>query len=270
MLTCEHATVKEGRLCAENIPASIGMRHALHCSNPKLKELAGNWLNRSSSAAPGVNQPCFNWSDTASFNVMQLARFGAYTLDVLHSGSPKVWTVTWPSNNTKLEKFFRKELIRGDPRHAPNCSHYVAHREIYVPRDVLERHEIENLKVVQNEGEMIIIFPWAYHQSYSTGPNICETTMYASDRWQVFHHEKLYRNCSHKCKAREPFDFEMKFVVPRPPRRSNFAPATASSPKRSQKTDLTVNEDEPRRPKSPTKRNRHFKWTADAWTHTDV
>ena len=46
---------------------------------------------------------------------------------------------------------------------------------------------------------MVVVFPWAYHQGYNTGPNIVEESLYASERWKTFHQKGLWVKCSRKC-----------------------------------------------------------------------
>ena len=85
---------------------------------------------------------------------------------------------------------------------------------MYVPSTTLSSWplRISHTEVVQHQGEMVIIFPWAYHQAYTSGPIITEEILYAGDRCKVFHEENLYRHCSLDCAAGQADDFDIGLV----------------------------------------------------------
>ena len=71
---------------------------------------------------------------------------------------------------------------------------------------------ISHTEVVQHQGELVIIFPWAYHQAYTSGPCITEEILYAGDRCKVFHEENLYKHCGPDCAGGQPDDFDIGLV----------------------------------------------------------
>ena len=59
---------------------------------------------------------------------------------------------------------------------------------------------------------MVITFPYAYHQAYTSRLNISEEILYASDRCRVFHREGLHQHCNPDRAAEQPDDFESDLV----------------------------------------------------------
>ena len=94
--------------------------------------------------------------------------------------------------------------VGSDTRFPPHCDQALSHHALYLPIETLQRYGIESAQVVQHQNEMIITFPFAYHQGYNTGPNISEEMTYASDRWEIFPKNNLYRRCHEKC-PRQPW-----------------------------------------------------------------
>lgn len=147
---------------------------------------------------------------------MQTNKYAAYSLNYHHSGAPRIITVTAPKHFRKLEEFMyiaqHGGTTLGRPWNPPKCSQFVKHQPMYVPHATLSLNGVEYTDVVKHQGEMVIIFPYAYHQAYASGPNITEEVLYASDRCKVFHRENLYHHCNRNCAGRQPDDFDLKLV----------------------------------------------------------
>lgn len=185
-----------------------------------MKNLMGNRFAMSSTTQYGINEPVFNVSGKpGTMFCMQIGRYAGYSMEILHRGAPKCWTVVKPSHHNRLEDRVRKLLysskMRDDPLApgVPLCSQFVRHRPVYVPQETLTKHKIDYTKIVQHQGEMIIIFPWAYHQGYDTGPSISEAMMYASDRWKVFNRQNCYQDCNSHCGETSVNHFDLGPVV---------------------------------------------------------
>lgn len=146
--------------------------------------------------------------------------FGAYLLNYLHLGAPKFWKVVRPSQHAELEQILHAVLDVPEnvvkkpdrdafcrPENPPNCDNFLKHQPLYLPEATIKKFKIECTEVVQYKGEMVIAFPYAYHQGYDTGANIAETIVYASDRWEIFLKEGLYQTCSQKCSAKKDSAF---------------------------------------------------------------
>ena len=154
-----------------------------------------------------------------------MANLGAYSLNYLHDGAPKIWTVVRPMDHQKLEELLHGYLqhsrtsliVVPRPRLPPTCDNFLEHNPLYVPRQTLKMYDIPYTEVNQHVGEMVIIFPFAYHEAWNEGPNIAESMGYASDRWMMFPRLKLLKHCNKECSAggKTP-DFDLEFVF-RPP-----------------------------------------------------
>ncbi len=215
--------------------ATPELRSALHLGNPNLERYPGNRLLASSSTQPGVNEAAFHVSGKAGLVFpLQLGRFGAYTLNYHHKGAPRRYTVVAPLAHEALEHLLYDEhQLRRSPdqdrsdkrrsipppegddnqaRKPPSCSRFVSHLPMYVPCQTLGIHGIRYTHLTQYEGEMIIIFPYAYYQGFNAGPNITEEMMYGSDRWEIFHREKLYQHCNRNCAEGKADSFDVSFI----------------------------------------------------------
>jgi len=56
------------------------------------------------------------------------------------------------------------------------------HKTCLVSPQVLEKYGIPYQKIVQEEREIIITFPYAYHQGFNHGFNIAESTNFATEK----------------------------------------------------------------------------------------
>lgn len=122
-----------------------------------------------------------------------------------------------PEHHAKVEELVYKaqnsETLNGRPEKPPACSQFVVHEPVYMPHATMSYNDIDFTEVVQHQGEMVITFPYAYHQTYVSGPNITEEMLYASDRCKVFHREDLYKRCNSDCGAEQhdPLDLNQIF-----------------------------------------------------------
>lgn len=200
-----------------------GLRQALRCGDPKLVDFSGNSLMKSKSRIRGIHSPYFYVSRTEGTPFgMHIEDFAAYSLNYLHAGAPKCWKVVAPKDHAKLEEVMHAFLnpeermlsSRTDlkPRRPPQCSQFLRHNSVYLPENLLELLNIEYTSVEQHQGEMVITFPFAYHQGYNAGPNIAEAIGYASDRWEVFIREGLYQNCQKLRCMVEPMKMDLDFA----------------------------------------------------------
>lgn len=193
------------------------LRAALNCKNPNIEDFLGNRFASSRSTQSGINMSVFHIADgPGPLSPLQTNKYAAYSLNYHHSGAPRILTVTLPEHHAKLEEFVHitqdSGNLLGRPPKPPTCSQFVAHQPMYVPHATLSFYDVNCTEVVQHQGEMVITFPYAYHQAYTSGPNITEEILYASDRCKVFHRENIYQHCTRSCAAGQPDDFDLKFV----------------------------------------------------------
>lgn len=191
----------------------------------------------------GVNTSVFHVSATDStVSGMQVVNFGAYLLNFLHDGAPRVWTIARPQEHKKFEEmlhsFLQPIIAKGKrtgmeiprPKLPPACDNFLKHKPLYIPDETLKSYDIKHTKVAQYLGEMVIAFPFAYHQVYNTGANIAESIAYATDRWKIFHANKLFKHCDQKCspEAVSP-DFDLGFIPSSPPDQAVSSPGHPDS-----------------------------------------
>lgn len=206
-----------------DLTAVDDLRQALRCADPKLVNYSGNSLMKSKSRIRGIHSPYFYVSRTEGTPFgMHIEDFAAYSLNYLHAGAPKCWKVVAPKDHAKLEEVMNVFLNPEErmlssrttlkPRRPPQCSQFLRHKSVYLPEEFLQVLNIEYTSVVQHQGEMVITFPFAYHQGYNAGPNIAEAIGYATDRWEVFIREGLYENCQKiRCMV-EPMKLDLQFA----------------------------------------------------------
>ena len=195
------------------------VRAALRCKDIGLENFAGNSLFKSQSRIPAIHSPKFQVAKTsgAVFG-LRMEEYAAYLLSVLHVGPPRRWVVVKPTHHARLEEILF-DILRGAGRSArlggnqvsdvPQCNQFIKHEALYLPKEFLDTHEIEYTLVVQHQSEMIITFPFAYHQEFDTGPNINESMLYASKHWESFTTQELHVPCSDVCPG-SPVNVEFK------------------------------------------------------------
>ena len=149
-------------------------------------------------------------------------KYAAYSVNYHHFGAPRILTVALPGHHAKLEEVMHtaqdNETLFGRPTEPPTCSQFVSHNPMYAPQATLSSYDIAHTEVVQQPGEMVIIFPYAYHQVLASGASITEEIHYASDRCDVFHRENLYQHCKGDCTSEKQDEFDLRGVFTESPR----------------------------------------------------
>jgi len=138
---------------------------------------------------PGVNTPYLYvgmWKATFSWHVEDM---DLYAVNFIHYGAPKTWYGIPPSEGHKLEQLAQKMF----PDMAKTCFNLMRHKAIMISPKLLEAHGVRVNKLVQEERNMIIAFPHAYHSGFNHGFNMAESTNFAIDRWVEY--GKRFRDC---------------------------------------------------------------------------
>ena len=193
------------------------------CRDPHIDNLLGNRFAFSTSTQAGINESVFNVaSGSGPLFPLQMNKYAAYSINYHHSGDPRIMTVTRPEHHAKLEEVLHtaqdNETLFDRPTKPPSCSQFVSHTPVYAPRATLSSHGIVTTEVVQQPGEMVINFPYAYHQVLASGPSITEDFLYASDRCKAFHQEDLYQHCTQNCTTEKQDEFDLRGVFTEYPR----------------------------------------------------
>lgn len=126
------------------------------------------------------------WKATFSWHVEDMDLYG---INFLHKGDPKTWYCVPPKYGYLLERAAR-ELF---PHVASWCSNFMRHKTCLIAPRLLVALGVPFQKMVQEERDMIIVFPYAYHAGFNHGFNIAESTNFASERW--IEYGKRHRPC---------------------------------------------------------------------------
>ena len=137
----------------------------------------------------GVNSPYLYfgmWKATFSWHVEDM---DFYAINFLHHGAPKSWYCVPPKYGHLLEKACT-ELF---PDVAKVCTNFMRHKSCLVEPKLLDAMGVPYQKVVQEERDIILVFPYAYHSGFNHGWNVAESTNFAFERWVEY--GKYYRPC---------------------------------------------------------------------------
>ena len=138
---------------------------------------------------PGVNTPYLYvgmWKATFSWHVEDM---DLYAVNFIHYGAPKTWYGIPPSEGHKLEQLAQKMF----PDMGKTCFNLMRHKAIMISPKLLEAHGVRVNKLVQEERNIIVAFPHAYHSGFNHGFNMAESTNFAIDRWVEY--GKRFRDC---------------------------------------------------------------------------
>ena len=123
------------------------------------------------------------------------AELDLYTAFLLHEDSaPVTWYCAPPSHSRRMERTVRR-LLRG---RAAGCSNVLYHGQCLVHPSLLMRGGVRVSRTVQRPGELVLVFPHAYHMSFDHGLVACESALFATERW--IEYGKRHHTCS--CQAR--------------------------------------------------------------------
>jgi jumonji domain-containing protein 2 len=137
----------------------------------------------------GVNSPYLYfgmWKTSFSWHVEDM---DLHSINYLHFGMPKTWYVVPPEYGYLMERA-TKELF---PNLASWCSSFMRHKTSLMHPKVMDQLGIPYQKVVQEERNAIIVFPYAYHSGFNHGFNCAESTNFALERW--IEYGKRARQC---------------------------------------------------------------------------
>lgn len=138
-----------------------------------------NLLDLMDTKLPGVNDAYLYaglWKATFAWH---LEDQDLYSINYLHFGAPKQW-YSIPQEDEK--KFFElmKDIYGEEFK---KCSEFLRHKTFLVSPQFLERHDIKCNKIIHNEGEFMITYPYGYHAGFNYGYNLAESVNFALDDW---------------------------------------------------------------------------------------
>uniref|UniRef100_A0A7M5TVU4 [histone H3]-trimethyl-L-lysine(9) demethylase n=1 Tax=Clytia hemisphaerica TaxID=252671 RepID=A0A7M5TVU4_9CNID len=131
----------------------------------------------------GMWKACFPWH-TEDMDL--------YSINYLHHGAPKFWYSIPPEHGKRLETL-AKGFFSGS---AQDCSEFMRHKMTLISPQILRKFSIPVNKIVHNEGEFMVTFPYGYHAGFNLGFNIAESTNFASERWIEFGKKAKHCQCN--------------------------------------------------------------------------
>src|SRR4051794_34294759 len=72
------------------------------------------------------------------------------------------------------------------------------HQNLYMSPSFLDQHSIGFAEVTQTPGDMLVLFPFAYHQGYNMGENLALASNYALESEEALY-ERDYIPCGSEC-----------------------------------------------------------------------
>ncbi|XP_018025574.2 probable lysine-specific demethylase 4B isoform X1 [Hyalella azteca] len=156
---------------------------------------------------PGINSSYLCFGSYKSLFAWQTEDMDLYSINVLHSRAPKTWYGISPEYGRQFEKL----VTRYFPEYFRACPGYLRHNLTIMSPEILKKRRIPYHKVTQEQGEIIITFPYGYHSGFNNGFNIAEATNFATTRW--IQYGKYVKQCS--CGSNAGVRFSMDTFVKR-------------------------------------------------------
>lgn len=173
--------------------ATKELRSLFSLSDLGLSGLSGNSLFKSEQQVAGIHTPYFYFASPASVFAMHMEDYAALSINFHHWGAPKRWIICCPADSEKLENLVAGML---GLKHV-TCDQFIRHASVFIPTWVLERAGIRYTMVLQEPGDMVLTFPWAYHEGWNQGLNVAEAIGYGDVSWERW--VRGYRICGKRC-----------------------------------------------------------------------
>jgi hypothetical protein len=183
--------------------ASPMLRSVLGLGNPKFKELPGNEMDLALPRVEGIHTPYLYLGNPYTMFALHQEVYCALSLNYHHAGAPKVWRITSPLDFVLVEELVKRTC--DTPPELKACSQHVRHESLFISRGAFQMHGVRSILVRQQQGEMVVTWPLAYHQGWNEGGNVCEAIAYGSTAWRncfVEATDIAYRTCGRRCQRR--------------------------------------------------------------------
>lgn len=139
-----------------------------------------NLLDVLGQKIPGVNTAYLYlgmWKATFAWHLEDV---DLYSINYIHFGAPKQWYSISQEDARRFENAMKDVW----PTDAKNCSQFLRHKTYLISPALLEQqYKIKVNKLVHNEGEFVITFPYGYHSGYNLGYNCAESVNFATESW---------------------------------------------------------------------------------------
>lgn len=143
---------------------------------------------------PGVNTAYLYLGMWKATYAWHLEDVDLYSINYIHFGAPKQWYSISQEDARRFENAMKSIW----PTDAKNCSQFLRHKTYLISPAVLQsQFNIRVNKLVHNEGEFVITFPYGYHSGYNLGYNCAESVNFATEAWLDY--GKIAKKCD--CEA---------------------------------------------------------------------
>ena len=152
-----------------------------------------NLLDVLGQKVPGVNTAYLYlgmWKATFAWHLEDV---DLYSINYIHFGAPKQWYSISQEDARKFEKV----MCDVWPTDSKNCSQFLRHKTYLISPNLLKERGITVNRLVHNEGEFVITFPYGYHSGYNLGYNCAESVNFATEAWLDY--GKIAKKCD--CEA---------------------------------------------------------------------
>lgn len=150
-----------------------------------------NVLDLMEEKIPGVNEAYLYaglWKASFSWH---LEDQDLYSINYLHFGAPKQW-YSIPQKQHQQFYALMKDIFSEDYK---QCHEFLRHKTFLASPQFLAKHGIICNKIVHNQGEFMITYPYGYHAGFNYGYNLAESVNFALDDWFPFAEK------THKCEC---------------------------------------------------------------------
>lgn len=150
-----------------------------------------NVLDLMEEKIPGVNDAYLYaglWKASFSWH---LEDQDLYSINYLHFGAPKQW-YSIPQSEHQRFYALMKDIFSEDYK---QCHEFLRHKTFLASPQFLAKHGITCNRIVHNQGEFMITYPYGYHAGFNFGYNLAESVNFALDDWFPFAEK------THKCEC---------------------------------------------------------------------
>ena len=153
-----------------------------------------NLLDVLGQKVPGVNTAYLYLGMWKASFAWHLEDVDLYSINYIHFGAPKQWYSISQEDARRFEAAMRSVW----PNDAKNCDQFLRHKTYLISPQLLQsQYNIRVNRLVHNEGEFVITFPYGYHSGYNLGYNCAESVNFATESWLDY--GRVARKCN--CEA---------------------------------------------------------------------
>lgn len=166
-----------------------------------------NLLDVLGQKVPGVNTAYLYlgmWKATFAWHLEDV---DLYSINYIHFGAPKQWYSISQADARRFESAMKNVWLQD----AKNCDQFLRHKTYLISPQILKsQYNIEVNRLVHNEGEFVITYPYGYHSGYNLGYNCAESVNFATEEWLEYGRIAKKCNCESDSVWIDVWDIERK------------------------------------------------------------